>query len=307
MIRIGTCSWAEKSLLQSGEFYPREAKTSEGRLRYYASRFDTVEVDSTYYAVPDPRTTWLWSMRTPDEFIFHIKVYGALTGHAIDPRTLPGDLKGIAPAGSGRSVYVKDREGLELLGRRFVDALLPLREAHKLGLLVFQFPPWYDYRVPNLDHILLCKHLVRDLPVAVEFRHGSWLASRAAPAVFDFLERHAITYVAADEPQYGTSATIPFVPRVTSETAYFRFHGRNKENWLRKGIETSLRYAYLYSDGELQELMPSVKEADREAKATYAMFNNCHRSNATTNALRLKELLKSRESEAGKVDDGDGA
>ena len=94
MVRVGICSWAEKTLVASGEFYPPEAKSAEERLRYYATRFDTVEVDSTYYAIPDQRTAWLWDARTPRDFTFHIKAYGALTGHAIDPKTLPGDLRG---------------------------------------------------------------------------------------------------------------------------------------------------------------------------------------------------------------------
>ncbi len=294
MIRVGTCSWAEKSLLESGEFYPKEVKDAEARLRYYAARFDTVEVDSTYYAVPDPRTTWLWSVRTPELFTFHIKVYGALTGHAIDPRTLPKDVRDLvaAEARPGRPAYVRDRQALELIGKRFVDTLLPLKRADKLGLMVFQFPPWFDYKPSNLDHILYCRHLVQDLAVAVEFRHGSWFFPDNRPIVFDFLRRNSVTYICADEPQYGTSVTVPFIPAVTSNTAYFRFHGRNRENWLKKGIETSLRYAYSYSDEELTDFAPSVKEADREAKTTYAMFNNCYRGNAATNALRMKELLK---------------
>jgi len=91
MIQTGTCSWTEKTLIQSGEFYPKSVKTAEGRLRHYASFFDTVEVDSTYYAIPDRSNTYLWVERTPENFIFHIKVYGALTGHGIDPKTLPKD------------------------------------------------------------------------------------------------------------------------------------------------------------------------------------------------------------------------
>ena len=97
MIHTGTCSWTEKTLIQSGEFYPGDIRTSEGRLRYYASYFHTVEVDSTYYAIPDRRNTYLWVDRTPDNFIFHIKVYGALTGHGIDPKTLPKDIFNLLP------------------------------------------------------------------------------------------------------------------------------------------------------------------------------------------------------------------
>jgi uncharacterized protein YecE (DUF72 family) len=294
MIRVGICSWAEKTLVESGEFYPREVRSAEARLRYYASRFDTVEVDSTYYAIPEQQTAWLWGARTPDAFTFHVKAYGALTGHAVDPRTLPADIRRVAAGAgpSGTSVYVKDRDVLRLIAERFREALMPLACAGKLGLIVFQFPPWFDYKSGNMDYVLSCKQLMAELSLAVEFRHGSWLSSTKAPGVLAFLREHAITYIAADEPQYGTSATVPFVPFVTTDTAYFRFHGRNSENWLKRGIATSLRYAYSYSDAELRRFVPAVKEADRQAKKTYAMFNNCHRGSATTNAARLKELLK---------------
>lgn len=169
---------------------------------------------------------------------------------------------------------------------------MPLIRAGKLGLLVFQFPPWFDYKESNEEYILTCVRLMADLPVAVEFRHGSWLTAAKAPEVLSFLKDHGLTYVAADEPQYGTLATVPFVPSVTTETAYFRFHGRNGENWLKKGIPTSLRYAYTYSGEELQGFVPAIEAADRQAKKTYVMFNNCHRGSAVANASRLKELLK---------------
>jgi uncharacterized protein YecE (DUF72 family) len=292
MIRVGTCSWAEKTLVESGEFYPRQTKSAEARLRYYASCFDTVEVDSTYYAIPEQQTVWLWGARTPGVFTFHVKAYGALTGHAVDPRTLPADIRGAAAGPSGKSVYVKEREVLRLIAQRFRETLMPLARVGKLGVLVFQFPPWFDCKSSNMDYLLFCKELMAELSLAVEFRHGSWLSATKAPEVFSFLTEHAITYIAADEPQYGTSATVPFVPFVTTDTAYFRFHGRNSENWLKKGIATSLRYAYSYSDAELRELVPAVKEAGGRAEKTYAMFNNCHRGSATANAARLKELLR---------------
>ncbi len=292
MIRVGTCSWAEKTLVESGEFYPREVKSAEARLRYYASCFDTVEVDSTYYAIPEQRTAWLWGARTPGAFTFHVKAYGALTGHAIDPKTLPADIRGAAAGPSGKSVYVKERDVLRLIAERFREALMPLARAEKLGVIVFQFPPWFDCKSGNMDYVLFCKQLMAELSLAVEFRHGSWLSGAKAPEVLAFLREHAITYIAADEPQYGTLATVPFVPFVTTDTAYFRFHGRNGENWLKKGIATSLRYAYTYSDAELHRFVPAVKEADRRALKTYAMFNNCHRGSATANASRLKELLQ---------------
>ena len=106
-----------------------------------------------------------------------------------------------------------------------------------------------------------------------------------------FLRDNCFTFIIADEPQYGSLATVPFCPRLTSATAYFRFHGRNTRNWLRKGIETSLRYAYEYSDDELQEFAVSIREIAPRAEATYAMFNNCHGGFAMKNALRMKHML----------------
>jgi uncharacterized protein YecE (DUF72 family) len=293
MVRVGICSWAEKTLVASGEFYPSEAKSAEERLRYYAAQFDTVEVDSTYYAIPDQRTAWLWDARTPRDFTFHIKAYGALTGHAIDPKTLPNDLRGAValPPATGRTVYVREPEVLTSIASRFMEALLPLKRSGKMGLMVYQFPPWFDYSVANLDRLLFCKTLTKGVPVAVEFRHGSWLVPQRAESVFNFLRENGITYIAADEPQYGTLTTVPFIPKVTTEFAYFRFHGRNTGNWLKKNVETSLRYAYSYNDQELTSFIPAIKEADRQARETYAMFNNCHRGSATSNGRRLKEML----------------
>jgi uncharacterized protein YecE (DUF72 family) len=302
MIQVGTCSWTEKTLIQSGEFYPKGIKTAEDRLRYYASRFSTVEIDSTYYAIPNIKNTYLWVNRTPEDFIFHIKVYGALTGHGIEPRTLPADIYNLLAEKdrSEKYVYVKEPTLLKIIADRFIDVLSPLVKAGKMGVLVFQFPPWFQYRTKNMDDILIRKELLQGLTMAVEFRHGSWLTQDVQKAVFQFLKKNQITYITADEPQYNNLATIPFLPERTTDTAYFRFHGRNKENWLKKGIETSLKFSYLYSDGELKEFIPPVRETERGAKVTYAMFNNCHGGFAMKNALRMKEFLSSEERSNGR-------
>ncbi len=296
MIRIGICSWTEKTFIQSREFYPRGVKTAEGRLRYYASHFDTVEVDSTYYGIPDKRNTILWAERTPENFVFHIKVYGALTGHGIDPLTLPKDIFNLLSEKdkTEKHTYIKEPSLLEIIAKRFQEVLTPFIEANKLGVLVFQFPPWFQYTTANLDYILKCKELMQTLPIAVEFRHGSWLTPDRMDSVLHFLSEHQLTYITADEPQYGNLATVPFSPQVTIDIAYFRFHGRNKENWLKKGIETSLRFAYLYSDDELKEIINPILMLNNHAKSTFVMFNNCHGGFAVKNALRLRDLMKNK-------------
>jgi uncharacterized protein YecE (DUF72 family) len=292
-IRVGSCSWAEKTLLESGEFYPKEAASAEERLRFYAAQFDTVEVDTTYYAIPAPRTTRLWAERTPAGFTFHIKAYGALTGHGISPRTLPKALRELLPAAEReeRTVYLREPSLLKAVADAFTSSLAPLRTSGKLGLVVFQFPPWFSYKDASLDYILTCRELMGELPLAVEFRHGSWLTEGHRDRIFGFLRGHGLTYVTADEPQYGSPVTVPFVPAATSDVAYFRLHGRNTGNWLKKGGETSARFDYLYSREELRQFADAAHAVARQAKTVFMMFNNCRAGHAMRNAREIMKLL----------------
>ena len=293
IIHVGTCSWAEKSLIESGEFYPKGVSSAEERLKYYAARFDTVEVDSTYYAIPASHTAELWAERTPGNFLFHVKVYGALTGHGTDPRTLPKTLRQLLPAAEQEkhTIHIKEPELLKAVADAFVASLAPLRAAGKLGLLVFQFPPWFRYKAADLDYILECRELMGELPIAVEFRHGSWLTEHHRQGVLKFLRDNGIAYVTADEPQYETLETVPFLPEVTTDIAYFRLHGRNREGWLKKGAETSERYDYLYSPEELKGLVEMAKKVSSKAKTAFMMFNNCRAGHAMQNALELLNIV----------------
>src|SRR6185369_15535723 len=107
-IRIGTCSWTEKSLIESGSFYPAGVASPEQRLKFYAGHFDTVEVDSSFYAIPTPHMVAAWGERTPERFLFHFKAHGALTGHGSDARTLPKELRELLPAAD------RDRDDLHI-------------------------------------------------------------------------------------------------------------------------------------------------------------------------------------------------
>lgn len=293
-VRIGSCSWTEKTLIQSREFYPEGVNTAENRLRYYSSRFDVVEVDSSYYAIPSLRTVSLWADRTPPDFIFHIKAYGLLTGHTADLRSMPQEIRDMLPAETLKEnrIAVKERRPLENVFRLFKASLSPLIKSSKLGIVVFQYPPFFIYKRENLDYILVCKEMMGDLRIGIEFRHGSWLTENKKKEVFDFLRKNDLVYITADEPQYGTMATVPFIPEATSDTAYLRLHGRNKNNWLKRGIETFERYNYLYSEDELGSFIPSIRELNRRTKNLYVMFNNCHGGFAMRNSLDMKQMLR---------------
>jgi len=293
MIHFGLCSWAEKSLIQSREFYPKGVNTAEGRLRHYAGIFDAVEVDSSYYAIPAEKTVAQWAERTPADFVFHVKAYALLTGHAADLRSIPPEVRDMLSAEALKEdrIVVKERGPLEAAFRVFREAFRPLKEAGKMGITVFQYSGQFICQPRNFDYILFCREAMGDLPIGVEFRNGSWLTPERRESVFSFLKDQDITYVAADEPQYGSLATVPFIPEVTSDVAYFRLHGRNRENWLKKGVETSQKYDYSYSDDELEEFVPPVLEVSGKARETFVMFNN-HGSPAIQNAARLRQMVK---------------
>jgi uncharacterized protein YecE (DUF72 family) len=294
MIYYGSCSWTEKSLIKSREFYPRGVTTAEQRLRYYSGVFDVVEVDSSYYAIPSAETVSHWVERTPPCFLFHIKAYALLTGHGADLRTVPPEVRDMLTADSLKKdrITLTDKKPLQTAFRLFKEVLNPLVATHKAGVVVFQYPPYFVYKPQNLEYILFCRDMMEDLRIGVEFRHGSWLTHERRGRVFSFLREQGITYITADEPQYGNPSTVPFIPQVTTDIAYFRLHGRNRENWFKKGIETTLRYDYLYSDEELKGFVPALTEADNVAAKTFVMFNNCHLGYSMKNALRLREMMK---------------
>jgi uncharacterized protein YecE (DUF72 family) len=293
MIRIGTCSWAEKSLVSSGSFYPPTASTPEARLRYYASRFDTVEVDSSYYALPDERNARRWADRTPEGFVFHVKAYGALTGHGVVGSTLPEEVFARLPERERekKRVYVKERRALMRLAERFLDGIRPLRDEGKLGFVLFQYPPWFRCSRRNLGYIDFCLEMMGGVPLAVELRHGSWYLDKFMPRTLEFMRKRKICLVTADEPQFGSQATIPFVSEVTSDHAYYRFHGRNRETWLQKGITATQRFNYLYGREELESFVGPILEAARRTEQTYVLFNNHFEDKAVRNAGELKDLI----------------
>jgi uncharacterized protein YecE (DUF72 family) len=287
MIYAGTCSWAEKTLVQSGEFYPEGINTAEKRLRYYSSFFSAVEVDATYYAIPSQKTVMLWADRTPDDFTFHVKAYGALTGHGVSQESLPPGASA-GRLGAGKRVYIDNEKSLLAAAAAFKNSLLPLGE--KLGLVVFQFPQWFRFGKDSIKRLIITGEMMKGFSLGIEFRHGSWMLGDNMKQTLGFLEKNQMTYITADEPQYGTQATAPFLPAVTTETAYFRFHGRNRADWLRKSAGVSERYKYLYSDDELKTFLKAAMEADNKTAVTFAMFNNCFGGFAVNNALRFMEL-----------------
>jgi uncharacterized protein YecE (DUF72 family) len=293
-ILVGTCSWTDQTLIQSGRFYPQWAKSAEDRLRFYASRFNVVEVDSTYYAMPAEQTARLWVERTPDDFVFDVKAFRLFTQHPTPIKALPRDVREALPpqAGEKANLYQRDlpSEVEDELWRRFEGALLPLDSAMKLGVVLFQFPPWFLPADRQWDYILSCKERLPQYRVAVEFRQSAWLNEKNGERTIEFLRKNGLSYVCVDEPQ-GFKSSVPAVAEATSEIGVVRVHGRNSAMWEKKGATVAERFNYLYSEAELAEWVPGIRDLGSRSSQLHVLFNNCHEDKAVVNAGQIRLML----------------
>lgn len=292
-ILIGTASWTDRTLIKDGHFYPPEAKTAEARLRYYAEQFPIVEVDSTYYFPPSEKNSVLWIERTPKDFTFNVKAYSLLTNHPTKPDSLYKDLELPEELADKKNLY---REQLpdtivDEVWQRFRDALMPLHSAGKLGAVLFQYPQWFVIGRKNKDYILECAERLKEFRIAVEFRHKTWLEERNVDETLSFLSDHDLPYVSVDMPQGFDSSLPPIAAATADDIAMVRFHGRDRKAWAKKNVSASERFRYEYSEAELNEWVPKIKDVSGQARETHVLMNNCYRDFAVNNARQLGDLL----------------
>jgi uncharacterized protein YecE (DUF72 family) len=263
-VRIGTCSFADKGLLEA--WYPRGVSTAEQRLRYYAARFDVVEVDSPYYALPDPAVTERWARRTPDDFTFHVKASAAMTWHEGEPT--------------------------DEAFRRFRASLEPLELSGKLRGVLLQYHPRFTKSAEAKAELARAPARLAPLVPLVEFRHRSWLEEAERAETLAFLEANGLAYVSLDSPRTRASNVSPRVAAATHRVAYVRFHGRNAATWNIRGAESAAeRFDWLYSAEELGEWIEPLGRLAEEADEVYAMFNNNRDDFAPRSAQVLRGLL----------------
>jgi uncharacterized protein YecE (DUF72 family) len=297
--RVGCASWLDRALIESRRFYPRLHMSAEARLRFYATFFDCVEVNATYYALPSPRNARLWAMRTPPGFLFHVKAYSLMTGH--DPRadTLPADLAVLLSGGArrparepGRGEISRDLFPAAALDRCFElfrQGLAPLAEAGKLGYVLFQLAPWVKHGPDALAYLGSLTSRLPGWAVAVEFRNETWVPRRTAE-VLPFLAERGLAFVCVDAPWQ------PFVPAATAPGwAILRLHGRNVQGWLDQlaGRKPSVaeKYDYLYGPAELDEVARRARGLATHARRVAVTFNNNNQDYPVQNALGVKRLL----------------
>jgi uncharacterized protein YecE (DUF72 family) len=293
-ILTGSCSWTERTLTEESDWYPRRTMSAEERLRYYAAQFPLTEIDSTYYAPPAERQVALWAERTPEGFRFDVKAYSLLTGHPTRPKSLWRDLRDALPpdVAEKRNLYAHhlDAEALGEAWRRFESALRPMHEAGKLGAVLFQYPPWFGPRRDNRAEIEALRDRFPDYRISVEFRSPRWLAEeRDRERTLGMLEEHGLVFVSVDAPAVSG---LPRLMAVTNPDLFMvRFHGRSDSTWKDTSGSAAERFSYLYSEQELEQLVPNIAEHAGEARETHLLMNNCYRDYSVRNAAQLRDLL----------------
>ncbi|HEX5217884.1 MAG TPA: DUF72 domain-containing protein [Vicinamibacterales bacterium] len=278
-ILVGTSGWNYPTGkgTWNGVFYPARRGRGFDELAYYAEHFDTVEINSTFYRVPDAALVASWLRRTPASFIFSAKLYQKFT----HPDMF------LARGGVGD--WDVTRGDVDQF-RRGID---PLAEQQRLGALLIQFPSSFHAEPDTRAYLEWLLEVFAGYPLAVELRHESWY--RDAATTRELLVRGQATWTVIDQPGIGgvKHGSDPFdVPKGSDPclTPYFRLHGRNAENWWRHE-ESEDRYNYLYSAAELEPFAEAALRSARDGRKVFLYLNNHFSAKAVANAAVLRHQI----------------
>ncbi|AQQ52693.1 DUF72 domain-containing protein [Planococcus lenghuensis] len=267
MLYTGLTGWGDHPIV-----YDPESKKTD-KLKDYSTHFPIVELDSSFYAVQPERNIRKWISETPDNFQFVVKAYQGMTGHQ----------RGKIPFDSREEMF-----------EAFRLSMGPLKEEGKLGMILMQYPPWFDCKKENVAEIRDAAEKLQGFDVAVEFRNQTWYSPEFREKTIAFLKENRLIHSVCDEPQAG-EGSIPFVPVSTREDKVLvRLHGRNTAGWKNTGGDgdkwRKIRYLYDYSEEELKWLSRKVKQLEEETKSVYLIFNNNSAGNAAPNAKQFQQL-----------------
>ncbi|MDP9291734.1 MAG: DUF72 domain-containing protein, partial [Verrucomicrobiota bacterium] len=198
------------------------------RLRYYADRFEMVEINSTFYAIPSERQVAQWAVATPLDFVFNVKLHKILSRHSCTARMLPPDLRG-ARGDLDRKIALTPKLEREV-AERFISAMRPFSDSGKLGAFLLQLSPSFSPRQNALDELESLLGLFSSESVAVELRNRGWLVSPQLAATRDFFSRRAVTLVSVDAPHSEHFTVMPSLDEITNPAmSYLRLHGRDEK------------------------------------------------------------------------------
>jgi len=287
-ILVGTASWSDPGFVR--HWYPKKLRAYE-RLGWYAQHFEMVEVNSTFYSVPDSRMVERWCAATPDGFIFDVKLHQLFSFHSTAAKLLPPDLQQRADTdakGKVKLTLVLE----EAMIKVFLRSMSILRAAGKLGVFLLQLSPAFSPRRHKLEELELLIDMLRDYRLAIEFRNRNWVIGEQFRETIEFLERHRTSFVNVDAPAAEHFTIMPSnLDEITNPClAYLRLHGRNARAYL-TGKTVAARFDYDYSDDEIAEVAERSKALARTTSELHVIFNNNNLDYAPRAAARLRAAL----------------
>lgn len=287
-ILIGTASWSDPGFV--ARWYPKKMAAGE-RLGWYAQHFEMVEVNSTFYSVPEPRMVERWCAATPDDFTFDVKLHQLFSFHSTEAKLLPPDLQRRTEIDARGNV--KSTPDLqETLLKTFLRATSIFRDAGKLGVFLLQLSPAFSPRKHELAELERLIEMLSGYDLAIEFRNRKWASGDQLRSTIDFVQKHHAIFVNVDAPASDHFMVMPSdIDEVTNpDVAYLRLHGRNAKAYI-TGKTVAARFDYDYSEDEIAEVAQRSRKLANEARELHVIFNNNNLDYAPRAALRLRKAL----------------
>ncbi|MBA2584891.1 MAG: DUF72 domain-containing protein [Chthoniobacterales bacterium] len=287
-IIVGTASWSDPGFVE--HWYPKNIPAAD-RLPWYAQHFEMVEVNSSFYAIPDGRMAERWCRCTPDGFTFNVKLHQLLSRHSTAAKLLPPKLRRQAETdNNGRVLLTPELE--RLVAQEFRPALEVMAGAGKLGSLLLQLSPSFSPRVHALQELEPVFESLGGFAFAVEFRNRHWTAPAQGDEMLRFLREHNATFVVVDAPRADHFTVMPadLNEVTTPRLAYLRLHGRDARAYT-TGKTVAARFNYDYNDAEIGEIADRAQKLARSAEQVHVVFNNNARDYAPHAAARLRAAL----------------
>jgi len=275
VIRIGPAGWSYPDW--EGVVYPRKKPKGFHALRVISRYFDCVEINSSFYALPEAKNAAAWARHVGDrpDFRFTAKLFSGFTHEPVPE--------------SARTWQVSMDA--------FERGLEPLLNANRLGAILAQFPLGFRRSDASEDRLARISQLLADrMPGTariLEVRHGSWFGSESLAT----LEHQGWSLAEIDLPepprQSATWHPPKDVPQV-GPVGYLRLHGRNVETWFDPRSGRDAKYDYLYTQGEVQEMIERARRVSGQRDESYVVTNNHFGGQAVANGLEISSGLKQR-------------